>query len=345
MESSIYTSPPELFGCFSDPSNSELNVSNVLTLVPPGQAGQHTFTIRGGASGQLTLASSPDPNAFAITYDIVIQSNPPFPNKVSFNPPPPPPGPVVPPEPVSSPSTDFSIDTPTAMDQHSPKDPPACMRFDITMYIPRSLRQLTVNVSTPVQIIFSPQAHIELDSLSIIITKPHPDSRIDSSESVQARFISIEMETGLIQGLLSLGESSKITNWYGEIRLDTIPNVPMDFSSPSKALLEKTSYGKVEIHYLRNKAYRRRPIESWHTMGTGNRSTGRFDYGCSGFNGVLYSNSSEYNITNPSLWKPKRLETVEGSAWPIMFGNRTGEDKVFIRSGSGSIVLPDSSHI
>ena len=338
MESSIYTSPPELFGCFTDLSNSELNVSNVLTRVPPGQAGQHTFTIRGGASGQLTLASSPDPDAFAITYDIDIQSNPPFPNKVSFNPPPSP-GPALPP------STDFSIDTPTTMVQHSPKDPPACMRFEITMYIPRSLRQLTVNVSTPVQIIFSPQAHIELDSLSIIIANPHPNSRIDSSESVQARFISIEMETGLIQGLLSLGETSKITNWDGEIRLDTIPNVPMDFSSPSKALLQTTSYGKVEIHYLRNKAYRRRPIESWHTMGTGNRSTGRFDYGCSGFNGVMYSNSSEYNISNPSLWKSKRLDAVEGSAWPIMFGNRTGEDKIFISSGSGSIVLPDSSHI
>src|SRR5258705_697564 len=234
-DSSIYTFPPERFGCHNEPSGPGPNISPAFFRVPPGHAGQHTFSIQGGASGQLTLASSPDPNAPVITYDIVIQSNSPSSNKVSFNPPPPPPGPVTPP------STDFLIVIPVT----PLTDPPACMRFDITMYIPRCLRQLTVNASTPVQITFSPQAHIELDTLSIFITNSHPQSRIDSSESVQARSLSVEMNTGLIQGPLSLGESSKITNWNGEIRLDTIPNAPIDFFSPSTAVLETTSYGKV----------------------------------------------------------------------------------------------------
>jgi len=153
------------------------------------------------------------------------------------------------------------------------------------------------------------------------------------------------MDTGSINGVLSLGESSKITNLNGQIQLDTIPNAPMDIFSPSTALLETTCFGDVKIRYLRNKAYRKRLIESWHTMGAQNKSTGRFDYGCSGFNGLLYSNSTNYNITDPGTWKTKKLNTNEEDPWPIKIGNQTGEDKIYIRSGSGSIVLPDSLHI
>jgi len=334
-DSSFYTDPPELFDCLNEPSTSVLNVSCVLIPLPSGNSGQHTFTIQGGASGHLTLASSPDPNTPVITYDIAIQSSSSSLKKVSFYQPPP--GPVS--------STDFLIDTPITMDQHGPTDPPTCIRFDITMYIPRSLRQLTVDVSTPIQITFSPQAHIELDSLSISIKNPHPRSRIDSSESMQARSLSVEMDTGLIHGLLSIGESSKITNLNGQIQLDTIPNAPMDIFSPSTAHLETTCFGDVDIRYLRNKAYRQRPIESWHTMGSQNKSTGRFDYGCSGFNGLLYSNSTKYNLTNPGTWKTKKLDANGEDPWPIMIGNRTGEDKIYIRSGSGSIILPDNLHI
>jgi hypothetical protein len=332
-DSSIYSAPPELFGCYNEPSSSVLNGSQVLLQVPPGQAGQHTFTLQGGASGHLTLASSPDPNSPVITYDIVIQSNPPSLDKVSFFQPPP--GSIV------SPSTDFLIDTPTTMVQTSLTDPPACMRFDITMYIPRNLRQLTVRVSTPVQITFSPQAHIELDNLSLFMTSPHPKCRIDAFESLQATSLTVEMNTGLVQGLLSITESSEITNWNGSIELDIIPNPSRNFFNASTALLRTTTYGKVDIRYIRNQAFRRRPIESWHTMGIQATSIGSFDYGCSGFNGLLYSNSTDYNITNAKFWKTKANPSGQ-NPWPIIIGNKTGEDRVYIVSGSGSIVLPHS---
>jgi hypothetical protein len=148
-----------------------------------------------------------------------------------------------------------------------------------------------------------------------------------------------------MQGLLSLGDSTQITNWNGEIQLDTIPNAPMDFLNPSTAHLETTSYGKVEIRYLRNQAYRKRPIESRHTMSYQDVSLGRFDYGCSGFNGLLYSNSTQYNITIASFWKTQQMDTFGNESWPIIIGNRTGEDKIYVVSGSGSIVLPDISDI
>lgn len=331
-DSSIFTLPPELFGCYNEPSSPVLNGSQVLMYIPTGQAGQHIFTIQGGASGQITLASAPDNTAQEIVYDIVIQSNPPSLEKVTFS--------QLPPGPVIGPSTDFVIDTPTTMVQTSPTAPPACMRFDVTMYIPRNLRQLTVNVSTPVQINFSPQAHVELDNLSISITSTHPKCRIDSSGSLQAAFLDIEMDTGLIQGPISIGESTKITNWNGEIELDTIPNAPRDLLNPSTALLQTTSYGKVTIRYLRNFAYRRRPIQSWHTMGIQDTSIGSFDYGCSGFNGLLFSNSTNYNITNASYW-PQKEGPSGNASWPIIIGNRTGGDEIYIVSGSDSIVLPD----
>lgn len=334
-DSSIYTLPPELFGCYSPPSTPILNGTQGLFSVPPGQVGQHTFTIQGGASGHLTLASAPDPNTQAITYDIVIQSNPPSLAQVSFSQPNP--------GPATTPSTDFLIDTPINMIQTSLTEPPACMRFDITMYIPRNLQQLTVNISTPVQITFSPQGHVELDNLSILITSSHPKCQIDSSDSLQAKSLSIEMNTGLIQGYISIGDSSKITNWNGQILLDTIPNAALDFSNPSTAQLETTCYGKVEIRYLWNRAYRKRPIDSSHTMGIQDTSTGTFDYGDSGFNGLLYLNSTDYNITNGDFWEETPPGTLGNATWPTVIGSRTGEDNIFIRAGSGSIILPDDS--
>lgn len=229
------------------------------------------------------------------------------------------------------------------MVQTDPTAPPACMRFDITMYVPRGLQQLTVNISTPVQITFSPQAHIELDDLHIITTSSHPKCRIDASSSLLANSITVEMLTGLMQGLLSLGNSTKITNWNGEIQLDTIPNAPLDFVNPSTAQLETTSYGKVEIRFLRNQAYRKRPIESWHTMGNQDVSIGRFDYGCSGFDGLLYSNSTQYNITNASFSKDQPINSLVNGSWPVIIGDKAGEDRIYVISGSGSIVLPDFS--
>lgn len=325
---SVYTFPVERFGCCQEPSNATNN-SRLLVVVPSGQATDHTFVVQGGSSGHVTLASSPDPSDTSITYDIFIEGNPESISK--FGPVNPGLGPI---------ATDFVINTPTDLNPPGSDGPPSCMRFDITMYIPSNLKRLAVNVSTPVQITFSPQGHVALDQVSINVSSTHPNCRIDCSESLQARNLTVEMNGGIIHGAISIGDYAQIINWNGQIQLDTIPNVSSDLSKPSTATLSTTTAnGKVDIRYLRNQAHRKRRIESYHTMGTKVTSVGRFDYGCSGFNGQLFANTTSYNVTDMSLWGPPGPPGRPPNTRAVL-GNQTGDDAIYVKAGTGSVILP-----
>ena len=321
----MFTLPPEQFGCDLGPdaAGTIINGSRITFTMPTGSSYDHTFVIRGGASGHLTIASSPDRSARSIVYDLVIQGDPASLDDVVFDKPDP--------DSVAR-STTFTIDT--MVPPPRPTDMTPCMRFDITMYVPESLNKLTINITTPIQLTFSSQAHVELDSLVIGLTSRHPKSRIDVSESLHAKVMCIDMYTGLIHGVISIGNSLQISNRNGQIQIDAVPNVVDIINPPTALFTTTTTEGKVDIRYLRNTGYRKRTIESNHTMGT---SCGSFDYDRSGFDGLLFLNSTKYNITN---LRSKQQQPGRDS-WAFVLGNRTGQDRIYITSGTGSIILPD----
>lgn len=281
----------------------------------------------------MTLASSPDPSDTSVTYDFFIEGNPELLSKFrSINPSN---------GPITTPQTNFVINTP-AFNNPGSNGSPSCMRFDITVYIPSNLKKLVVNISTPVQITISPQGHVALDEVSISLSNAHPNCRIEASESLQARRLTVEMSRGIIEGAISIGDYAEITNWSGQIKLDTIPNASFNLSSPSTArLLTTTTNGGVEIRYFWNRAHRKRRIESYHTTGTAT-SVGRFNYGSSGFRGQLSVNLTSYNVTDMS-WKPPgmapNISAQNETTLPI-FINQTGDDRIYINAGTGSVILP-----
>ena len=330
-DTNMFTLPPEQFGCYPDVAGT---IRNSTFRMPTGSSNDHTFIFRGGASGHLTIASSPIRSATSIVYDLVIQGDPASLDAVVFD------GPE--PDSVAKSPTTFTIDTRFPMaPPPSPTGVPSCMRFDITMYVPESLNKLTINITTPIQLTFSSQAHIELDSLVIGLTNNHPKSRVDVSESLHAKVMYIDMNAGLIHGVISIGNSLEITNWNGQIQIDAVPNVVDIINPPTALLTTTTTAGKVNIRYLRNTAYRKRTIESHHTMGNAATSCGNFDYECSGFDGVLFLNSTKYNITDVKQWRQKQPDMPHGDSWAFVLGNRTGQDRIYIKSGTGTIILPD----
>ncbi|KAF9527356.1 hypothetical protein CPB83DRAFT_856412 [Crepidotus variabilis] len=367
----IYNQPVEMFGCPNQPNQRG---SNFLFFVPYGKQAAHTFAIEGGgAVGQVTLTSSPDPTAEEIAYDIVVTGSA---SGISFNTPPagqvtdssttfivatpatpmsmsppppfasgmppPPPHSFTPPPPGFSPMPSPPLGSPMPLPPlGSQSQPMPCLRYDVTMYIPRTLKTLSLNISTPTQITFSPQGHIELDSLIINLSSLHPRTRIEASESLHATNMELSINGGIVHGSLSIGDSSTVTSIFGQIMLNVIPDSSTpDLTHPGTAKLNTTTQrGQVTVMYLRNQAYRKRKIESYHNFRTP-IGFGRFDYSSSSFAGQLYSNTSHYNVSNAAFegLTPTKLDGQDG--WTTAWGNKTGDDRIYITSGMGQVLLP-----
>lgn len=215
-----------------------------------------------------------------------------------------------------------------------------CLRYDITIYVPRTLQTLALNISTPTQITFSPQGHVELEHLSVILTSTHPRTKIDASEALHARQMELAILSGKLDGAVSIGDSVSLKTRRGQITLDVIPNAPTDMAHPPTAtLMTETHFGSVSLSYLRNAAYRPRPIESYHVFNS-TTTNSKLDYSASGFDGLLYSNTTSYNVSN-QLMQPLSPWAVTGEGkWTTGWGNKTGKDRIFITSGKGQVFLP-----
>lgn len=332
----MYTFPPGFFACTD--SDTIYNGSRTLLHIPFSSTGEHTFSITGGATGMLTMTSSPNPEAQDVTYDFLIKGDVESLKNIVLQ---------YPQQPAPA-SSDFAINTPHDVAPMTSSKGGPCVHFDITMYIPRGLRKLEINIDNPLQLGISPLGHIELDELLISLKNTYV--KVDVHEALRAANLTIELQNGLLNGAVSIGKSTQITNVNGETRVTVIPNPSPDWTDPSPALLSThTSTGRTCVTYVRNLAYRKRQIVSYH-MASSQSCVGELIYVPSGFDGMVFTDSSEYNITNAKM-QPRKWggghdhgSTVEaeldGTEWAYSTGNKKGPDRIYIQSGKGKLVLP-----
>jgi len=329
-----YSYPPEFIGC--DSSEGIYNGSRILVSVPHGKNGGHSVSITGVGTGILTLTSSPEPNAQEVVYDMLVKGDNDSLDDISFDYPPS----------GSAPdsSTKFTMCTPSRLAPPTPTDADSCLYYEITMYIPRGVKSLSIVIDTPIQVRFSPQGHIQLDELYLSLTHRGDVVKVDAHESIRASNMTIETQNGFVNGAISVGNAAQVINLSGFTRLNVIPNASPNLANPTPAIFSThTNTGKVSISYLWNAAYRKRRIDSYH-MTASPSSFGDFDYSASGFDGLVLTDSAGYNLTDARTQKPKFYEVssaeAEGIIWTRSAGNKKGLDRVYIQSGTGKVCIP-----
>lgn len=307
-------------GCLS--ASHIYNGSQVTVTALVGAQYDHTFDIRGGAVGTFKLAAG-QADATDIKYELTIRASEQSTLGNVF---------------FTYPDIDeddrvtnsrFVIDTP----RHDPADK-SCMRYDITLYVPPTLKKLHILSHTVMHLQFAEDAQIDLDDFHVtLFTLDSSNSMILTSQHVQAReHLSLEVFRGWIVGDVSLSNNTAITTQRGDgiANVRVHPVAPSDPNNPEVAVLRTTTgAGRTDIFYIGNKAFKR-PIESTH-MSSRNAEV-YLTYKEAEFNGKIELESKSYTLIGG-----QRLvggpPAEEGQVhWTHFAGNKDGADKIRVSS-------------
>ncbi|KAF8160657.1 hypothetical protein B0H34DRAFT_697553 [Crassisporium funariophilum] len=303
----------------------------------------HQFSVRGIATGIITLASAPDASATEIVYDILIRGDKVDLDKIT----------IVNTEQVGS-RAYFNITTPSSLDSRPDvvtvaDIPSVCMHYDITIYVPRPLKCLRLDLNTPAQIRFSPEAHINLDTLDLNLNRAHPNNLIFAHESVKATNLTLSIGFGTVKGSVSIMARTTISNSAGVSEINVIPAATASSltSNTDPAILETyTDTGIMKIHYLRNPAYRKRRIISTH-FSSNHETFTALDYIDSTFKGLLHVDDPSQFFTSVNLLSlqdqpdyPRNDDELRWTHFANTNNSREGADRMTVRSGSGQLLLP-----
>jgi hypothetical protein len=211
----------------------------------------HGFDTRGGAVGTITVLEGA-PTSTKVTYDITIRSD----DKSLLD--------------------DLILDHPpdqdTVKDSHllivTPHpDEGKCIRYDVKMYIPPTLKKLHLASHTITHVQFDPDSHIQLDDFFVTLFSPKRLNMILPHNSLVAHKMQLEVFEGWIVGDVSLDSSTKITTQRGRgvMNVRVHPTLAIDPASPEVATLRTTSgSGRTDIFYVSKDASVHRPISSTH---------------------------------------------------------------------------------
>lgn len=245
-------------GCLSAPY---IYKSSKISFTVPIGAGNsdHTVDIRGGAVGTFTMAEG-DPDSSGVQFELTIRTDDEsLLDQVSVD------------YPISEESAVINSRLSITM-PYIESDAQSCMRFDLTMYVPPTLRKLQVAAQATTQVQYDPESHIALDELSVILHATDINNMILPHAGFRATNTALEVYRGWIVGEASIANSTAITTTRGDgvanVRILPAPPAPNDDISlpPATAYLQTlTGAGRTDIVYVNNKAYPHRPISSSHT--------------------------------------------------------------------------------
>jgi hypothetical protein len=280
------------------------NSSAVSISVPVGQRFEHAVDIRGGAVGTILLVQAKD-NVPEVRYEVTIRSD------------------------VQDILDEVQIYYSKSKEERSmltiytPYIAPglACMRYDITVYIPPALKKFGLGPHTPTHVKFDPKSHFELDDLFVTLYAMSKQNLIISTEDVSATHLSLEVFRGWITGEVSIVDSTSINTQRGDGVIDvSVLPAPSSKTPPATAILRSaTGKGRTDITYINKKAYPHRPISSSHLSARNGELF--LTYRDAKFNGLVDLEANDYAA--------KGLQGDENTYW---VGNKGGGDALSVNS-------------
>ncbi|THU87712.1 hypothetical protein K435DRAFT_848878 [Dendrothele bispora CBS 962.96] len=281
----------------------------------------HALDIHGSAIGTIVLTEAAG-DATEVEYKITIRSSDKdLLEKISLQYPSADDG-----EPVAN--SRLYISTPGIEDTES-----SCLRYDITMYIPKNLKKLHVGPHAASQVKFDPHARIDLNSFYVTLFSLSEHNMILPAENFRSNKLALEVYRGWIVGDVSIVNTTAITTQRGNgvANVHVHPTAPLDPAVPDPVFLQTTTgAGRTDVFFIADKAFPHRPIRSVHT--SSRYADVYLNYGEAEYSGRIQLDSKSYSATNTRSFNPVQ-EPVNGNPrWTHWVGDEDGEDKMFVKS-------------
>ena len=286
----------------------------------------HSFDIRGSAVGTFVITQG-TPGSEEIQYEMTLRSNDPA---------------LLQDVAIHYPLTDddgaivtshLRISAP-----HVDSSSSSCMRYEIKMYVPPTLKQLSIASHTPMHLQFDPDTEIKLDDLLITMFDSESSlSMILPHRSVQANQLILEVYRGWIVGDISAVSEASVTTQRGDgvANVQVHPTAPVNTELPEPVSFRTTTgAGRTDIFYIASKAFKR-PINNVH-MSSRNGDM-YLNYREADYSGRIQLDSRSFTATGaqrlpPSLPNEGTSGSGRKAKWTHWFGDKSGSDEIYIQS-------------
>ena len=220
----------------------------------------------------------------------------------------------------------------------------SCMRYDIILSIPPTLKDLKIKTGTVTQLQFAPEAQITMDSLRISIQAIHEHAELSMvvpHANVHAKSLYLATRKGWLVGDVSIVNQTELDTHLG----DAVTNVHVrpipysadgddDSSAPTTAALKTHSgNGRTDIFYESDRVAPHRPILSTHKVANTRKGEVYLTYKDAEFSGHVDVKAQSFSATGV-----RDMFNRTSSALPWV-GDENGGDMLVAESPIGWVGL------
>ena len=204
---------------------------------------------------------------------------------------------------------------------------PACMRYDVKVYLPPSVKTLHVQSHTTSQVKFDPESNFNLNSLSVSMYRRDKKSMLLLTEAVHAAKMHLRITEGWLVGDTTLSGDSSFMTQDGDavLNLRVRPAPTTDAAVHPVKLSTTTGAGRADVTFLGHAGETHRPIDSTHVVAMGGDLY--LTYKDASFNGPVDLNAKSFTATG------LQNSFKQDGGLPYA-GSRDGVDKMLVKSNA-----------
>ena len=285
-------------------------------FVPVGQnqnRGDHSADFRGGAVGTIVVAQGEE-DLTEVKYELSLRATSEkllgavvfdYPTKEEVS------------EGVES--SRFQLATPTPLTDK-------CIRFDVTIYLPPSVKTLHIQSHAITQVKFDPNSNFNLNTVFVTMYRLDERIMVLPTEGIHANHLDLQLTQGWLVGDVTIVDEVSLSTQRGDASMHVrVHPAPSSAEPPAPAkLLTSNGAGRADVFFINHPGLPHRPIDSTHhnsMKGSGTYLT----YTEAAFNGTVDLTVKSFSATG--------LQNAfnEDGGLPYV-GSREGGDKMLVKS-------------
>lgn len=292
---------------------------NIVRIPFDHDKAEHSFTVYGGIVGTLTLVDG-ESHDTDVKYEMTIASNDASlldSHNLLFRY-----ADVAPDGAVQN--SQFLITSPTITEGST-----SCMRFDIKLFVPPSLKKLNIASHAVMHLKVDPGSNIRLEVFYATLFDANANNIILPHRSFHADSLSLEVHRGWIVGDVSVSKSTSISTQRGDgvANLKLFPLPPVDHQNPEKAVLwTVTGAGRSDFTWVGDSTAVKRPVEADHK--SSKNGDVYLNYRNANFKGLISMNCRASTTTYVNQLR----DADKTEKWTHWAGDKTGPDRLSVES-------------
>ncbi|KAI8994087.1 hypothetical protein BD414DRAFT_481389 [Trametes punicea] len=200
-----------------------------------------------------------------------------------------------------------------------------CMRFDVIMYLPPTLRTLHVEAHAVSHIKIDPDSNVHLDKLSVTMFQLDTRNLLLPTEGVHAQSMKLQLTRGWLVGDVTIVDDATLNTQNGDAVLNVhVHPAPSSADPPAPARLTTTTgAGRADVWWVTHPGVPHRPIDSTHHSSMSNEMY--LTYTGANFNGTVDLGANSFIASG--LQNAFRQD----GGLPYV-GSRNGVDKMLVKA-------------